>query len=538
MHLCRLKYPPVLKFTVGYPDPLDTIRMCPLMSWYKILTACCQPYYRTLPTRKSMSNSVPISVAPISLKMALAPSDEIWHEWLTTQDDEFSGFKENPTEEEQAKVAKQREVFDARVKRFQKVDAKFVEADLTKAFKKWTMSIGLKIPPCPELAQLRVNFEKMVLEMEDTSNAITRDAAAKKACEKYRDAADENLFEEWLTLQPNLYVRAIAHTGHNMKIQLKKDFEKLCACKWVTADSKDFVTHLLTVEKGPAGLDNLKMAKSIMKLVYAKMPAVWLTVGSRDLAAVVEQGKEFPDINKSADEMLERLNQVSSSDEEEEEEEEEEVAEVAEAESGALPPSDEVTPALVEDEPAESGALPPSDEVTPAPVEVAEAAPVEDEPANPTVVALQALGKAYDKAPAPAVAELEAVSVAEEDVEGASAAVPALSEIVDEEAELQARLDKLRERKKINNAKDIDAKMKPVFDKLCFKRKIRSFQRPAELRKALKELPPTKKKKIFHEAFEAVIKKTDAAEKLAIKARDDARAEIKELCVGYFGSFA
>ena len=52
----------------------------------------------------------------------------IYHAYLHTQEDNFTAFKETLTEEEQAKVAEQRQVFDAKVKKLKEVRTDAVRA--------------------------------------------------------------------------------------------------------------------------------------------------------------------------------------------------------------------------------------------------------------------------------------------------------------------------------------------------------------------------------------------------------------------------
>jgi hypothetical protein len=517
----------------------------------------------------------------------LEPDEKHFHAWLHNQPNNFFAFKQNKSEEEIAKLAEWRAIFERRVQRFSTIDASFVDADLTQAFSKWMRSLSLKVPPCAELEGLRTYFETYVKSMRDDTNELYRDAKAKELCEQYRKKADENLFEAWMLEQPKLYVRAIAHTDHNMKIELKKKFLDLCACKWDVPTGRDFILYMLNNDEGPAGLDNSAMARTAMKLVYAEMPMAWRWLKSRDLETITVQAEKLPFNDKTTMQMIEHLNNcdVESEDESEDEFEADLEADL-EAMLAAVPAAvpeavPEAVPAAVPDavpEEAVPAAVP--EEAVPAAVPDAVPAAVPEE-AVPEAVPEEAVPEAVPVPAVPVPAEAEPAAKRQQEMAdplaaaawgydpsvvvplapapparmfGSRSLVPAaVPAAVPEEVEpmgslpcvtsleqqrklMTAKLKKLDEDIALKNADNVDADMEPVFRGLCKRQRV-SFQRgtwSVPVRK-LRKLNKSDKAQAFTREVLDLIKYTRQEEQKAIVARAEAREKLRRLVDGYYG---
>ena len=479
----------------------------------------------------------------------LEPDEKHFHAWLHNQPNNFFAFKQNKSEEEIAKLAEWRAIFERRVQRFSTIDASFVDADLTQAFSKWMRSLSLKVPPCAELEGLRTYFETYVKSMRDDTNELYRDAKAKELCEQYRKKADENLFEAWMLEQPKLYVRAIAHTDHNMKIELKKKFLDLCACKWDVPTGRDFILYMLNNDEGPAGLDNSAMARTAMKLVYAEMPMAWRWLKSRDLETITVQAEKLPFNDKTTMQMIEHLNNcdVESEDESEDEFEADLEADL-EAMLAAVPAAvpeavPEAVPAAVPEEAVPEEAVPVP--AVPVPAEAEPAAKRQQEMADP----LAAAAWGYDPsvvvplAPAPPARMFGSRSLAPAAVPAAvpeevepMGSLPCVTSLEQQRKLMTAKLKKLDEDIALKNADNVDADMEPVFRGLCKRQRV-SFQRgtwSVPVRK-LRKLNKSDKAQAFTREVLDLIKYTRQEEQKAIVARAEAREKLRRLVDGYYG---
>jgi len=454
------------------------------------------------------------TISSTVLAYFLNPSEEKYHAYLHTQEDNFTAFKETLTEEEQAKVAEQRQVFDAKVKKLKEIDPKFVEADLTIAFSKWSTSIGFNMAPCQDKVALVEYFNKAVVEMEDTERVLERDAAAKTACE-------EKDFEAWLANQ-NILFRRVLPEGHDYRPILKKEFDKWCACKWKTDDNREFLSYMLNFEYGPSGMKNFPVMNTVFKLVELGTPEAWLCISSHDLVSMVSLAKGLPEHNKTKEEMLELIK----------EDDEEPVS----SPQGAygLPSGSVVADIFAELEHDLAGLPDPAASPQGGSTTSGSAAGLADPAASPQGVGTTS-GSAAD-----ILAELEHdldgdLSVAEEEGEEAGAVPSAADADRIQRDFLKKQLEQLEAKIDLKDADKTNAKLEPIFRKLAQSKK-RSFQRSSDWRKPLGKLPHTPAAKRFKTGCKKIISETMVAEKVVIDARKKARADLAGLVNEYFGS--